>query len=107
MIHDESECPEFTVLIMGLAARQMLMEKGMVTPYDFYICYKRMRPRFKPLDAYRLFWIMKKLGLVMVVAKERGEKPGFLRSIYTIVPGMEDHPAWVNPPRAYYKERYR
>ena len=107
MTRDEIDCPDFKIRIIGMAIRQMLMERGVVSPYEFYQCYSRIKPRFKPKDAYRFFWVLKKLGLVMVVAKERGSRPGFLRSMYTIVPGMEDHPAWVNPMATYYKERYR
>ena len=107
MSEAEDECPKFKALIQGLAVRQMFLEKGAITSYDFYKCYSRYRPRFKPSDAARLFYILRRLGLIEELGTEPSSRPGFPRRLYTIVPGREDDPAWVNPPAALYGERYK
>lgn len=54
---------------------------------------------------YRAFWnvwlILKKLGLIRLVRVERGFGRWY-RRYFTIVPGMEDHPAWHHPQVALY-----
>jgi hypothetical protein len=46
-------------------------------------------------------WILKKLGLVRVVRRERGVK-GFRKAFYAITPGMENSPLWRSPMQVAY-----
>lgn len=110
----EEECPEFTYKVQGLAACEFLRARGAATAYDFYKCYHRLKPRFKPQDAYRLFWLLKKLGLIDEVGKQetphRSER--FWQHLYMIRHDCNESEyymkLWANPPRAYYgDERYR
>ena len=107
MSSEEDGCPRFRSLIQGLAARQMFLEKGAITSYDFYKCYSKYRPRFKPSDAARLFYLLRRLELIVEVGVEKSSRGGFDRHLYAIVPGKENDPAWVNPAFAVYGERYK
>lgn len=48
-------------------------------------------------------WILKRLGLVRVVRRERGAR-GFARAYYAIAPGMEGSPLWRRPMQVLYRK---
>ena len=54
-----------------------------------YICFKRY------------MWILKKLGLIRLVRRERVVR-GFRKSFYAIAPGMENSPIWRRPEQTMY-----
>jgi len=74
------------------AVKQLAEDKGYVPP-----TYSSMRV---------LFYILRKLGLVRKVRQEPAMKKGYYRkSIYAVVPGMEDAEEWIDPSTAYYRPR--
>lgn len=76
---------------MAQAIRLYLLEKGEASPSDFW----RERARDKEYySVVRVFAALKFLGLIEEAGHEPSSKEGIDKTLYRIVPGMEDHPCW-------------
>jgi len=58
----------------------------------------------------RMMWLLRKIGLVKVVREEPARQRKirkFWKKYYAVTPGMEDHPAWINPNKyVFYPEEF-
>jgi len=88
--------PRITAPLTGDAIREYLLRVGVGHPHGFYSEFKRMKPTTSYGSVRRYFYILREIGLVERVgtAPGRGRWP---RSLYRIVPGMEDDPRWGRP----------
>ena len=98
---------------IALLIRQVLLDEGEISPYDFW---KRFSPDTSYNNVVNYFWILEKLGLIQKTRVEPVNSKGASvlthegkvgKVYYSIVPGMEDHPAWFNPRRYYYGPRQK
>ena len=109
---DEGVCPLIPVKWTGLAIREYLMAVGEGSAYDFYKCYRRVKPSTSYATIRKYFHYLRKLGLIEKV-REEDTGHGFPKVYYRIVPGMEDDERWFRPQAAIYpqtalgKRRYR
>lgn len=99
----EDYCPEINVTLTGLAIREFLLAVGEGYPYWFYKCFKKIKPSTSYQSISRYFWILKKIGLIEET-REEPSKGRYPRKYYRIVPGTEDHPAWLHPQQVLYPE---
>jgi hypothetical protein len=97
-------CPEITVKFTGLAIREYLLAVGEGSPYDFYKCFKVVKPDTSYKNIAYYFYLLKRAGLITPVRKEPSSRGGFDRTIYRIVPGMENHPGWWHPQQIFYPD---
>lgn len=103
MGEEEYRCPPyFTYKLTGLAIREYLNYVGEGYPYEFYICFKRVKPSTSYESVRRYFYILKRLGLIEPVRREPSSKGGFPRTYYRIV--VYDDPRWIAPQEAIYPE---
>jgi len=99
----EERCPEINSRLTGMAIREYLLQVGVGCPYEFYKCFKKVKPNTSYGSVVRYFWMLKKLGLIEVVGTEdRGY--GIPRKLYRLVPGREDDPAWFRPQIVMYPQ---
>lgn len=94
--------PYFSVKLTGLAIREYLAYVGEGYPYEFYVCFKKVKPTTSYASVRRYFYILKKLGLIEPVRTEPSSKGGFPRTYYRIV--IYDDPRWLAPQEALYPE---
>jgi len=94
--------PYFTYKLTGLAIREYLSYVGEGYPYEFYICFKRVKPSTSYESVRRYFYILKRIGLIEPVRREPSSKGGFDRTYYRIV--IYDDPRWFAPQEALYPE---
>jgi len=100
---DEYRCPPyFSYKLTGLAIREYLQYVGEGYPYEFYVCFKKVKPTTSYASVRRYFYILKKLGLIEPVRTEPSSKGGFPRTYYRIV--IYDDPRWFAPQEALYPE---
>lgn len=86
--------------------REYLLKNRKASPYDIFKALAKERrennhraPSYKGF--YKLFWIMKELGLVRKTrGTEKGRAP-IAKAIYTIVYELAESPAWYNPQKYY------
>ena len=97
-------CPEITIKWTGLAIREYLLSVGEGSPYDFYKCFKRVKPDTSYKNIAYYFYLLKRAGLITPVRKEPSSRGGFDRTVYRIVPGMENHPGWLHPQQIFYPD---
>jgi hypothetical protein len=113
---DERVCPEDLPRWTGLAIRDYLLAVGQGSPYDFYKCFKRVKPSASYKNIAYYFYLLKRAGLVKPVGTEPSSKDGFYKTLYVIVPGKESDLGWLHPqqlvypdtrwgPRRYWKRR--
>ena len=91
--------PYFSTKFTGLAIREYLsyVEEGY--PYEFYICFKKVKPNTSYTSVRRYFYILNRLGLIERVRTEP-RKGGFPRSYYRI--RIYEDPRWYAPQEALY-----
>jgi len=96
------------LLPTGTFIRDFLLAYKEAYAYEVWKALKKER-RERELIAptYRSFWntwsILRKLELIRLVRVEQPlPKAKWYRRYFTIVPGMEDHPAWYHPQVALY-----
>jgi len=108
MAEEEGEssevCPEITTLYTGLAIREYLLAVGEGSPYDFYKCFKRVKPDVKYLNVVRYFWLLKEAGLIRLVREEPPSRGYFMKRYYAVVPERVDDPAWFHPQQVKYPD---
>ena len=57
------------------------------------------------LSIRNMFYCLRKLGLVSIHHRESTDGPRFPRTYYSLVTGMVEDPAWINPLTSYYHPR--
>lgn len=98
----EFRCPPyFSSTLTGLAIREYLSYVKQGYPYEFYVCFKKVKPSTSYSSIVRYFWILKKIGLIREVGSEQGNAP-IPRKLYEIV--IYDDPRWFAPQEALYPE---
>lgn len=97
------ECPEIGVTLTGLYIREFLLTVGEAYPYWVYKCFKKIKPSTSYQSIARYFWILRKIGVIEETRTEKSMSR-FDRKYFRIVPGMEDHPAWLHPQQYLYPE---
>ena len=94
---------ELKEALAGLAIREFLLQTGESCPNDFYKAYRRVKKATSYDAARRMFYILKKLGLIEPTRREWGR--GYIpKQLYRIVPGMANSPLWSAPQGALYPE---
>jgi len=102
---DEIWCPDISYRYTGLAIREYLMIMGEGSPYDFYQCFKRIKPTTSYKNIAYYFYLLHRAGLIEIVRKEpMSKKGGFSKTIYRIVPGRENELGWLHPQQIFYPE---
>lgn len=109
MGEEPDRCPEFTYKLTGLAIREYLLHVGEGYPYEFYKCFKKVKPSTSYDSVKRYFFFLRKLGLIEVVRVEprrtpEGKTYGIPRTYYRIVPGAEGDHRWFAPQAEYYPQ---
>lgn len=100
---EEYRCPEyFTYRLTGLAIREYLQYVGEGYPYEFYVCFKKVKPSTSYASIRRYFYILKRIGLIEPTRTEPSKRGGFPRTYYRIV--VYDDPRWLAPQEALYPE---
>jgi hypothetical protein len=103
-VHENDSCPDFVFYTTGMAIKQYLMDMGEGSPYDFYKCFKKVRPTLSYKNVVYYFYLLHRAGLIERVRTEPSSKGGFDKTIYRIVPGKEDDPGWFHPQQIFYPE---
>ena len=93
---------ELSNILTGLAIREFLLERGEAGPSDFYKAYRKIKEKTSYNSARRYFWILKKIGLIEPTRREMGQSHTIAKSLYRIVPGMENDSRWGAPSVAMY-----
>jgi hypothetical protein len=87
----------------GLFIRDYLVEQRAAYPQQMWRALKSVRAEREVIcGTYQSFrvnyiYVLKKLGLIRPVRRERIHPKWFPRTYYSIVPGMEEDPRWVHP----------
>jgi len=97
-------CPEDLPKWTGLAIREYLMRVGQASPYDFYKCFKKIKPTTSYKNIVYYFYLLKKAGLIEPVGHEPSSKGGFDKTLYRIVPGKEEDLGWFHPQQIFYPD---
>jgi len=99
-----TECPPLIYKLTGMAIKEYLEQVKEGSPYDFYLCFKQIKPTTSYRNILKYFHYLKKLGLIRKVRVDRRSKRGFKKVYYSIVEGMEDAEEWFAPQGAIYPE---
>jgi hypothetical protein len=87
----------------GLFIREYLLEHGEAYPQEIWRALKEKRKSlgvaYGSVRSFHLnyIYVLKKLGLIEPVRRERVNPKWFSRTYYRIVPGMENSPLWSAP----------
>jgi hypothetical protein len=87
----------------GLFIREYLLEHGEAYPQEIWRALKEKRKSlgiaYGTVRSFHLnyIYVLKKLGLIQPVRREKVNPKWFPRTYYRIVPGMEDSPLWSAP----------
>jgi len=97
-------CPEITMKYTGLAIREFLMALGVGSPYEFYKCFKKVKPDTSYKNIAYYFYLLKRAGLIEPVFTVRSSRGGIDKTMYRIVPGKEEDLGWLHPQQLFYPE---
>jgi hypothetical protein len=110
---ERDECPEISAKATGLAIREYLLAKGSGSPYDFYKCFRRIKPSTSYKNIAYYFYLLHKAGLIERVGTEPSSKGGIDKSLYRAVESRLADDGWLHPQEIFYpetrlgKKRYR
>ena len=87
---------------IGLMIKQYLLEKGEGNPYEFW---RKYSPHTSYQHVAKYFYMLKRLGLIEKIREEPSSRSSTIpKSIYRIVPGMEEDPCWEYPQSCLYED---
>jgi hypothetical protein len=98
------ECPEITSKLTGLAIREYLLAKGTGSPYDFYKCFRRIKPTTSYKSVVYYFYLLHKAGLIERVGTAPSSKGGIDKSLYKVVEARLLDDGWLHPQQIFYPE---
>jgi hypothetical protein len=113
VVVEEEYCPEITYRYTGLAIRQYLLAVGAGSAYDFYRCFRRVKPDTSYESIKRYFYLLRRAGLIVRVGTAPPRRGGVEKVLYAVVPERVDDPGWFHPQQIFYpqtrlgKSRYR
>ena len=100
-----SEFKSYHIYPVSMAIRAYLTKEGEASPSAFYKDYKPFKPTTSYNSIVRYFWMLKKMGLIVKVRREKGFAP-IPKSIYKIVRDLLDDPRWKSPQKAMWPKHF-
>jgi hypothetical protein len=80
------------------------MALGAGSPYEFYICFKKVKPNTSYKNIVYYFYLLKKAGLIEPAFTIKSSRGGIDKTMYRIVPGKEEDLGWLHPQQLFYPE---
>jgi hypothetical protein len=74
------------------------------SPYDFYKCFRRVKPTTSYKSVVYYFYLLHKAGLIERVGTAPSSRGGIDKSLYKVVETRLTDEGWLHPQQIFYPE---
>jgi len=85
--------------------RRYLKREGLIHPYGFFKILQKGKPHIQYYNVRRMFWMLKKAGLIRIVRVEKG-KGRIPKNLYGLVEKGLNNSLWHNPENVFKRKQY-